>query len=49
MSREGYTAEDDKMKKLIDERNKMYIGEEDVIDKIITEYGTEIKNNYYKI
>ena len=30
-----YTAEDDKMKKLIDERNKMYIGEEDVIDKII--------------
>ena len=28
MSREGYTAEDDKMKKLIDERNKMYIGEE---------------------
>ena len=49
MSREGYTAEDDKMKKLIDERNKMYIGEEDVIDKIITEYGTEIKNNYYRI
>ena len=49
MSREGYTAEDDKMKKLIDERNKMYIGEEDVIDKIITEYGSEIKNNYYKI
>ena len=49
MSREGYTAEDDKMKKLIDERNKMYIGEEDVIDKIITEYGREIKNNYYKI
>lgn len=49
MSREGYTAEDDKMKKIIDERNKMYIGEEDVIDKIITEYGTEIKNNYYKI
>lgn len=49
MSREGYTAEEDKMKKLIDERNKMYIGEEDVIDKIITEYGTEIKNNYYKI
>lgn len=49
MSREGYTAEYDKMKKLIDERNKMYIGEEDVIDKIITEYGTEIKNNYYKI
>ncbi len=49
MSREGYTAEDDKMKKIIDKRNKMYIGEEDVIDKIITEYGTEIKNNYYKI
>ena len=48
-SKEGYTVDDDKMKKLIDERNKMYIGEEDVIDKIITEYGTEIKNNYYKI
>ena len=49
MSREGYTAEDDKMKKLIDERNKMYIGEEDVIEKIITEYGPEIKKDYINI
>ena len=37
------------MKKLIDERNKMYIGEEDVIEKIITEYVPEIKKDYINI
>lgn len=48
-SKEGYTVDDDKMKKLIDERNKMYAGEEDIIDKIITEYGPEIKKDYNNI
>ena len=43
-SREGIKPEDEKMKKLLDERVRMYQGEEIVIDKIINIYGKEIKN-----
>ena len=35
VSNAGYTTDDDEMKILIDERNKMYAGDEKVIDKII--------------
>lgn len=47
-SNKGYTINDKKMKELLEERNQMYHGNEQIIDKIITEYGPEIKNNYKK-
>lgn len=42
-SREGLTADDEEMKKLLDERVEMYSGNEEVIDKIINVYGPELK------
>lgn len=48
VSNEGYTIKNKKMQELIEERNQMYQGNEQIIDKIITEYGPEIKNNYKK-
>ena len=48
VSNEGYTIKKKKMQELIEERNQMYQGNEQIIDKIITEYGPEIKNNYKK-
>ena len=47
-SNKGYTVNDKRMKELLEERNQMYCGNEQIIDKIITEYGPEIKNNYKK-
>ena len=43
-SREGIEPEDEKMKRLLDERFKMYQGDEEIINKIIEIYGKEIKN-----
>lgn len=37
----GYTVKEEKMQKLIEERNQMYQGNEQVIDKIIKEFGKE--------
>ena len=48
-SKEGYTINDEKMQQLIKERNEMYIGNEDMINKIIKEYGSEIKRDYNNI
>ena len=48
-SKEGYTINDEKMQQLIKERNEMYIGNEDLINKIIKEYGSEIKRDYNNI
>lgn len=48
-SKEGYQLDDERMQQLIKERNKMYIGNEDVIDKIINEYGPEIRKDYNNI
>ena len=48
-SRGGNTIEDEKMKKLITERNEMYKGNEGIINKIINEYGPEIKEKYEQI
>lgn len=48
-SKEGYQLDDERMQQLIKERNKMYIGNEDVIDKIINEYGPEIRRDYNNI
>lgn len=46
LSKEGYSVDDDQMKKLLEERTKMYSGDEETIDKIIREYGPEIKQKY---
>lgn len=43
-SREGINPEDEKMKELLNEKIKMYQGNEEIIDKIINIYGKEIKN-----
>jgi len=45
-SNKGVTIEDDEMKILLQEREKMYNGDEQIIDKIIREYGPEIKKMY---
>lgn len=47
--KEGYNVNDDKIQKLIDERNKMYVGNEEIINKIINEYGPEIKRDYNNV
>ena len=49
LSKEGYSVDDDQMKKLLEERTKMYSGDEETIDKIIREYGPEIKQKYDKV
>lgn len=42
-SREGIKPNDKEMKKLLDEKVKMYQGNEEIIEKIINIYGEEIK------
>ena len=46
VSKQGYNSEDEQMKILINEREKMYSGDEQIIEKIINIYGPEIKRNY---
>lgn len=46
MSKEGYSVDNLQMKELLEERSKMYLGDEDTINKIIKEYGPEIKQKY---
>lgn len=48
-SREGYAAEDKEIQILLNEREEMYKGNEIIIDKIIKEYGLEIKKDYQKV
>ena len=43
-AREGVEPEDERMKKLLNERVEMYQGNDEVIEKIINVYGNEIKN-----
>lgn len=43
---QGYRIKDNEMKILLKEREEMYIGNEKVIEKIIKEYGPEVKSNY---
>ena len=47
-SREGCKEKDEKMRKLMNEREEMYKGNEKIIDKIINTYGPEIKSDYLK-
>jgi len=46
LSKKGYSINDEKLKKFLEERNEMYKGNDKIIEKIIKEYGPEIKNNY---
>lgn len=48
-SMKGYNVEDEEMKKMIKEREEMYKGNEIIIDKIIKEYGTEVKRRYEQV
>ena len=45
----GYNVEDEEMKRMIKEREEMYKGNEIIIDKIIKEYGTEVKRRYEQV
>lgn len=45
-SQNGYDVNSNQMKELLKERDKMYDGDADIIEKIINIYGPEIKNNY---
>ena len=42
-SNQGYKVSDDIMKKLLQEREQMYRGNQEIIEKIINEYGPQIK------
>ena len=46
VSTKGLKVDNEEIKQLIKEREKMYRGDKIVIDKIIREYGPEIKKNY---
>lgn len=48
-SKKGQDTNDLEMRKLLKEREEMYIGNQEVIEKIIKEYAPEIKNNYKKV
>ena len=43
---QGFKTDSEEMRTLIKEREEMYKGNKTVINKIIKEYGPEIKNNY---
>ena len=47
--REGKNLEDDEIQRLSYERDEMYRGNMNVIDKIINVYGPEIKQNYANV
>ena len=46
ISNEGYTSKDEEMKKLLKEREEMYKGNIEIIEKIIKEYGAEVRKKY---
>ena len=48
-SKQGFTADDVKMQNLLKERDILYSGDEEILNKIIEEYGPEMKNDYEDI
>ena len=48
-SNEGYSVKDEKMKILLEERDKLYSGDEKTIDKILNVYGPKIKEKYKNV
>ena len=49
LSNEGYNETNEEMKELLEEREKMYRGNQETIDKIINVYGPEIKKKYEEV
>ena len=49
LSNAGYNETNDEMQILLKEREKMYSGDEEVIEKIINVYGPEIKKKYEEV
>lgn len=49
LSKKGTSVDSEEMKVLLHEREKMYRGDYNTIDKIIIEYGPEIKKIYEEI
>lgn len=45
-SKKGFSTQDEEMKVLLEEREKLYSGNEEILKKIIDVYGPEIKKNY---
>ena len=46
LSNNGVSTEDEKMKNLLKEKKKVYLCDEETINKVIEEYGPEIKQKY---
>lgn len=46
VSKKDSDKQDENLKKLIQEREKLYLGDKKIIEKIITVYGPEIRNKY---
>lgn len=49
LSKNGYSIQDKQMQELIKERNEMYKGNIEIIEKIINKYGPEIKKIYEEV
>lgn len=49
LSKNGYSIQDKQMQELIRERNEMYKGNIEIIEKIINKYGPEIKKIYEEV
>lgn len=49
MYQKGLSVNDSEMKQLLYEREKMYQGDKQIIEKIIKIYGPEIKKNYEEV
>lgn len=45
-SKQGFTVDDIKMQNLLKERDSLYSGNEEILNKIIEEYGPEMKKDY---
>ena len=45
-SNQGYASNSEEMLKLLSERQKLYAGDREILDKIIDNYGPEIKKDY---
>lgn len=48
-SKRGLSVNDKEMQKLIKEREKMYSGDEEILNKIIEIYGKEMKRKYDEV
>lgn len=46
MSNKGYTVEDKEMKKLLEERTQVYLVNNEVLNRVINEYGPKLREKY---